>query len=245
MKSHALLLALMASTSNGAARALLGCLCYMVVQELMRPYAHRAFADTDCGGTPCWVTSLKLIAQNLVLPGSMAAALHEHGWSIQRWCSHAKVNGLCNSALLCAYVFVAFLVLDLWYAVLFPGIMRMLMVQHHIVCLLGHAYALICCPRLTQPYFLCAITFLELGSSSANFFFLFLGTPYAAHGALIYSVGMTLTHLAALTLTVLWNWSGSTCGLHPLLRWPPMFVWFILIYMRQIEIPKASQKLLR
>lgn len=221
------------------ARALTGVAVYVAIQEVLRQFSHRRFTDTDCGGTPCWVAALKLIPQLIVLPAGVCAALRQHGWSTQRWSSHNEKYGITGPALLVAYAFVAFLVVDLYYAVLFPGIMRLLMVQHHVVCLLGHAYALLCCPRASQPYFLFAITWLEIGSSSANVFWLLLGTPYAAHGSLIYAFFMTISHLAAITLTFLWNWSAGKGGLHVLLRWPPMVVWGVLMYMRQIEIAKV------
>merc|ERR1719217_2029810 len=79
------------------------------------------------------------------------------------------------------------------------------MVAHHVVCLLGHTYAMYLSPRATRPCFLCAITLLEAGSASANVFHLTLGTSFALLGRLAYLAGMSLANGIAFAVTFRWN----------------------------------------
>ena len=91
------------------------------------------------------------------------------------------------------------------------------------------------CPRGSRPCFLLAITFLELGSNTSNVFHLSRGTAYARAGTAIYCVGMTLANALTALVTVTWNRRARDGGWHALGRWPPMGVWFVLIYFRQEE----------
>lgn len=217
---------------------LLGVACYVVAQELLKFYVQPILLDRDCGGTPCWGSATRLLPQAVLMPGLTVTALYSHG-SLRNWCDACHSSGLRGPALLAMYIFHAFMVVDMVWGYMYPGTMRLLMVIHHVVCILGNAYACSYCPHASRPCFLCAITCLELGSWTANVFWLVEpvhGGSYATAGALVYAVGMSVLHVLVLVLTQLWNARARDAGQHWLLRWPPMAVWAVLICMRQREM---------
>ena len=228
--------------------ALVGTGCYIAAQEGIRPSLMSLYGTDNCGGTPCWRAALVLLPQLAILPVATAIAAREHK-SLRQWCTDCETNGLRTAARVSVFVFYAFLLVDLLYAYFIRQtyadgtpvvVLRKLMIDHHVVCLLGHLYATSLCPKVSRPCFVFAITCLEFGSGMSNVFWLLKPTAHAGLGALAYLVGMTISNVTTTILTWFWNVRAREGGAHLLRRWPPMCVWFFLIYLRQKEVHKIS-----
>ena len=218
-------------------RGLLVGAAYVLVQELIRPYAMSTIHG-DCGGTPCWRACLVTAVQLLYLPLAIVVSLWLRRASLQSWCDECGKRGVGSIEYASFSIFLAFLLVDLYYAWLLPPppvILRPLMILHHMVCVLGHVYGVKFCPPSSVPCFLCAISALEMGSGASNIFHF---CNRQGSSKLIYMLGMTASNAAATTLTWMWNVRASSGGAHVLRRWPPMVVWFVLIYLRQAEVHK-------
>ena len=219
----------------------LGAGCYVALQEALRPWLMDAYATSNCGGTPCWRASLVMLPQLVLMPlATMVAASKHH--SLWEWCDDCEKRGLRVAARTTVYIFYAFLLLDLVYAYVMNGrpvvVLRRLMIDHHVICLLGHLYATSFCPRGSQPCFLSAITCLEVGSALCNAFWLLKGTPQAFIGALLYVVGMVISNACTIVLVWCWNVRAREAGAHLLRRWPALAVTSVLLYLRQAEVSK-------
>lgn len=215
--------------------AALGCGAYVVVHEALRFQLHEIYGEQDCGGTPCWRARLVLFAQTICMPMACCAAAWNHNWSLRQWCTDSGLNGPNVATRLLNYIFYVYLLLDCWYVYLFPDvlIMRMLMIVHHVICFLGHTYALFFCPSATLPCYVAGITFLEIGSAFANVFHIWRWWSIAEP---LYFGGMALANGVALILMWYWNVIAKEVGVHALRRWPAMICTVLLIYFRQKEV---------
>lgn len=214
---------------------------YILAQELIRPMAiAHVGVERDCGSTPCWRAELVLTVQLGFLPLSVLTPLYVHKWSVNDWCDawgQRALNALEQGAV---SIFALFMLLDFYYHCLLPPlsvlpVLRPVMVVHHCVCLLGHLYATLICPRASVPYYLSAICCLEVGSGFANIFFL---RDKDAMSWWAYMLGMTVSNLGASAYTLGWNARARAAGAHSLMRWPAVLITAALIYLRQVELRK-------
>lgn len=210
---------------------------YIAVQEVLRPRLTSFYGAQNCGGTPCWRASLVLLPQFVLLPGCIAALALQHG-SLRAWCNDSASNGLGLLARFAVLIFYSFLIVDLFYQYLLspPVVLRQLMIDHHLVCLAGHIYATLLCPKRARPCYLFAICALEVGSGFANVFWLTQTTAAAQLGGLAYLIGMTISNVAASILLLQWNAQAREAGLHPVRRVPCILIVAVLVLMRQKEV---------
>lgn len=207
---------------------------YIVGHDVLRRTALSLLAapHKDAGDTPRWRALVTLWPQLVCLPLATAAAAAGHRWSLRAWCDACATRRLSMSELSLIVIFASVMVIDLAYALVYwpLTILRPTMVAHHLVCLAGHAYAVLLGPRSALPCFLCAVTALEMGSALSNCFYMEPTLPIVRSAFL---VGMSSSNAASALLTLAWERRAADGGLPRLARWLPLGVSTILIAMRQ------------
>ena len=226
-------------------RALLATGAYIALQEALRPLLFSVFEWQNCGGTPCWRAALTMLPQFLLLPLAIGIAALQHA-TLQDWCADSATRGLDTAARCVVYFFYTFLLLDFVYVyVHWPTVvLRRLMIDHHLLCLAGHLYGASVGAAAARPCYIFAICCLEVGSGTANAFWLLRGTRYTLHGALTYLVCMTLSNGTASTLAWCWQCAARDAGTHWLKRALCVVIVALLVYLRQVEVHKLTLPLL-
>mmetsp|Transcript_43232 Transcript_43232/g.140210 ORF Transcript_43232/g.140210 Transcript_43232/m.140210 type:complete len:243 (-) Transcript_43232:127-855(-) len=154
-------------------------------------------------GAPRWRCALGLPTQVGTLPLLLGCAVVAHRFDVQRWgerTSHGELRSVGERAFVA--VFPAFLLLD-WQIC----DVRVLLAAHHVVCLAGHACAVLLSAGF--PWYFLGVCALELGSASCNLFCLY---PSSTMLFALYEVAMSASNLAALVCT--WRWVAALDGIN-------------------------------
>ena len=144
---------------------------------------------------------LGLPTQLGVIPACLLAGWLRSGRSLERWANLRPACKHCGSATSFAYVFAAFMVIDIGMLPLTP-----MLTLHHVCCLLGHAFAIFAIP-MRFAYYLAGVCAFEVGSASANL----LEAIVPARGlarqrrAWVHVTIMTLSNALALAASVSWT----------------------------------------
>lgn len=226
--------------------------CYVLLQEAYRTLLMRGLPkpDADCGNQPCWRACIMFLPQLLGFPLSLGTALAQHNFSTLAWCEHDATHDMPLAMRVGCLLFYWFLLVDFAYQYAFcrgPPVLSDKMAAHHVVCLLGHTYALHLAPRGTLPTFLVAIMALEIGSNSANVCFLLragvlvTGSGYKRFGELWYLCGMTISNSVTVYMVWLWVSRGGALDFHWAHRWIPCTVLCALVYLRQLEALRVTR----
>jgi hypothetical protein len=201
---------------------------WLVCADLSRRWLTATLGSELVGGAARWRCAFGLPTQLVVLPALCYRASHAEatlGWSAR--CSSVGL-GLWGTAF--AYVFGAAMLHD------FVAVrMRPVIVAHHIVSLLAHAYACLRAgARPAFPWYAIGVASLEIGSAAASAFWLI---PPSRGTLLCFLVLMTLSNIAGLACTGLWWRAARTDGPAAHIG---AAVSVVLIAIRQWEAVKVS-----
>jgi hypothetical protein len=158
------------------------------------PLFQAAFPGEVAGyfsdGPPKW-RAASGVAVQMTLLVLFVLAYDAHGRSLQRWSAAWTRDRKCSWTWMFVGVFPSWLLLD--YALLH---LRPLMHKHHLLCLVGHLAGCLVWPD-GLPFYFSGVVALELGSAACNIHCIY--GPQSLSSALVYSIGLTLTHLVMCT----------------------------------------------
>jgi hypothetical protein len=180
-------------------------LAWLVCADLGRRWLIKELGSEVVGGAARWRCAFGLPTQFVVLPLLCYLASRAEAHDTPRWSARCSRRGLGEWDTAFAYVFGAAMLYD------FAAVrMRPVLIVHHIVSLLCHAYACLrASARPAFPWYAPGVAALEIGSAAASAFWLF---PPSRAALQCFLVLMTLSNIAGLACTLPWWRAAKTDG---------------------------------
>lgn len=170
---------------------------WLVCADLGRRWLTVWLGSELVGGAARWRCAFGLPTQLVVLPALCYRASRAEAHGIPGWSARCSSRGLGPWGAAFAYVFGAAMLYD------FVAVrMRPVLVAHHVVSLLAHAYACLRArARPAFPWYALGVAALEIGSAAASAFWLI---PPSRTTLVCFLVLMTLSNIAGLACTGPW-----------------------------------------